>query len=169
MKVSWHFRHEEDQSIWLKCRQGFLTLLLQAGNTRTFDFIPLLFLALYASWFPGYWNHMHGMYKCMLAVKIWALCVKPKWDTAVLFTEARPRTISTLSLPFWGCVMWVWLTDGIPRWNGIFCEAKCSYSHVHTQLEELYAVIFLDFFVNLFCCFIRKSQGHHVTSRQKME
>ena len=53
MKVSWHFHPEEDQSIWLKCRQGFLTLLLQAGNTRTFDFIPLLFfgtLRFLVSW-----------------------------------------------------------------------------------------------------------------------
>ena len=35
------FRPEVDQSIWSKRWQVFLTLLLEAGNTRTFDFMQV--------------------------------------------------------------------------------------------------------------------------------
>ena len=51
---------------------------LQLETLQQLYQIPLLILALYVSWFPGYWNHMNGMYKCMLAMEIWALYVKPK-------------------------------------------------------------------------------------------
>ena len=37
--TNFHLRPEEDQSIWSKRRQGFVALLIQAGNTRTFDFM----------------------------------------------------------------------------------------------------------------------------------